>query len=129
MMKDMSVQYELSQIYTNHCIRSTAIEILNAAVFNDREIMKISGHKSVTSLQSYHNIITVERRQSISQSIGKAVISSANEQTGTKSSKEDNIASSSQITRIVYFLKLAARKPASVQRSTIYKPFKFGCPD
>ena len=45
MMKDMSNQYQLSKIYTNHCLRSTAIEILNAAGFNDREIMKISGHK------------------------------------------------------------------------------------
>ena len=77
MMKDMSNQYQLSKIYTNHCLRSTAIEILNAAGFNDREIMKISGHKSVTSLQSYPNRISDQCKESISNSIGEAIACSA----------------------------------------------------
>ena len=72
MMKDMSAEYKLSKLYTNHCIRSTAIQILNLAGNNDREIMKISGHKSVTSLQSYDRI-TEKCQQSISQTIGNAV--------------------------------------------------------
>ena len=79
MMKEMSInQYQLSKIYTNHCLRSTAIEILNAAAgFNDREMMKISGHKSVTSLQSYHNRISDQYKASISNSIGEAIVCSA----------------------------------------------------
>jgi hypothetical protein len=35
--------------------------------------MKISGHKSVTSLQSYHDRTTENCQQSISQTIGNAV--------------------------------------------------------
>jgi hypothetical protein len=30
-MKDMSAEYKLSELYTNHCIRSTDIQILNLA--------------------------------------------------------------------------------------------------
>ena len=52
---------------------STAIQILNLAGYNYREIMKISGHKSVTSLQSYHDRMTEKCQQSISQTIGNAV--------------------------------------------------------
>ena len=76
-MKDMFIQYQLTKIYTNHCLSSTAIEILNAAGFNDQEIMKISRHKSVTSLQSYYNRITDQCKESISNSIGKAIVCSA----------------------------------------------------
>ena len=68
MMKDMFIQYQLTKIYAYHCLRSTAIEILNAAGINDREIMKISGHTSVTSLQSYHNRITDQCTESNSNS-------------------------------------------------------------
>ncbi|CAG2190470.1 unnamed protein product [Mytilus edulis] len=54
MMKDMSKVANLSQIYTNHCVRATTINILAHAGIADREIMKITGHKCETSLSSYH---------------------------------------------------------------------------
>ncbi|CAG2219073.1 KCTD1_15 [Mytilus edulis] len=53
-MKDMSKVANLSQIYTNHCVRATTINILAHAGIADREIMKITGHKCETSLSSYH---------------------------------------------------------------------------
>ncbi|CAC5385400.1 KCTD1_15 [Mytilus coruscus] len=50
----MSKVANLSQIYTNHCVRATTINILAHAGIADREIMKITGHKCETSLSSYH---------------------------------------------------------------------------
>ena len=46
-------------------------------LINDREIMKTSGHKSVTSLQSYHKRITDQCKESFSNCIGKAIVCSA----------------------------------------------------
>ncbi len=43
----------LSVIYTNHCIRSTAIQKLAEAALEAREIMSVSGHKSESSRHSY----------------------------------------------------------------------------
>jgi len=48
-MKTISVDCKLSQEYTNHCIRSTAVSILDNNNFEARHIMRVSGHKSESS--------------------------------------------------------------------------------
>lgn len=53
MMKNISKEAKLSQIYTNHCIRATCITLLDSAGVEARHIMSISGHKSEASLRSY----------------------------------------------------------------------------
>ena len=53
MMKSMSVDAGLSQIYTNHCIRATSITILDNCGMEARHIMTVSGHRSESSIRSY----------------------------------------------------------------------------
>ena len=53
MMKIISKEAGLSEIYTNHCIRATCITLLDSAGVEARHIMSISGHKSESSLRSY----------------------------------------------------------------------------
>ena len=46
MMKTISSDAGLSQIYTNHCIRATCISTLDNNGFVASHIMSITGHKS-----------------------------------------------------------------------------------
>ena len=48
-MRDLSEEYKLSQIYTNHSIRVTGATILSQNKFGLSQIMAITGHKSVNS--------------------------------------------------------------------------------
>ena len=53
MMKNISLDAELSHVYTNHCIRTTSVTILHQSDFEARHIMSTSGHRSKSSIQSY----------------------------------------------------------------------------
>lgn len=52
-MKTLSINAQLSKIYTNHSIRATVIGILDEHEFASRHIMAASGHKSESSIKSY----------------------------------------------------------------------------
>ena len=43
MMKDISVEARLSKVYTNHCVRATAITLWTNSGISNRHIMAISG--------------------------------------------------------------------------------------
>ena len=53
MMKRISVDANLSAIYTNHCIRATSISVLDGSGFEARHIMSVSGHRSESSIRCY----------------------------------------------------------------------------
>ena len=54
MMKGISQDADLSQVYTNHCVRATTITMLSHAGVEAREIMRISGHRNEQSIRSYN---------------------------------------------------------------------------
>lgn len=53
MMPDISTIAKLSQRSKNHSVSATSITILDAGGISARHIMKISSHRSETSLTSY----------------------------------------------------------------------------
>ena len=55
MMKQINTDAKLSQVYTNHCVRATAITLWGEAGMPDRQICHISGHKDPNSLRHYHS--------------------------------------------------------------------------
>lgn len=55
MMKNISKDAKLSQIYTNHCVPATAITLWTEAGLATRHIMMISGHKNEQSLKHYNS--------------------------------------------------------------------------
>ena len=51
-MSSISKELKLSLMYTSHCIRATALSLLDECNFEARHIMRVSGHKSERSIRS-----------------------------------------------------------------------------
>lgn len=92
MMKVISKEAELSRVYTNHSIRATTISILNSNGVEGRDIVALSGHRSITSLQSYCKTSN-DRKRAMSQMLSAAV----------QDRDTDNVASTSYSSRSVSF--------------------------
>ena len=68
-MKKLLKSAELSKQYTNHCIRATAVNVLDQNNFEARYIMRVSGHKSEASIRSYSRRLSEEKQRDISNSL------------------------------------------------------------
>ena len=73
MMKNISSKAGLSRIYTNHSVQATATTLWANSGLTNREIMAISGHRNESSLQSYHNIPSVNHLRRCSNVLCRAL--------------------------------------------------------
>lgn len=73
MMKEISIGAELSQVYTNHCVRATAITLWSNAEVPSRHIMAISGHANENSISSYNSRPSVEQLKNCSTIMSSAL--------------------------------------------------------
>lgn len=87
MMKTISKEAGLACIYTNHCIRATAITILDSKGVEARDIMSVSGHRSESSLRSYCKT-SDNRKREMSNILSDAVSGSSKKKVRVKSSEE-----------------------------------------
>ena len=71
-MKELKAA-NLSQVYTNHCIRATAITLLSDAGLSNRHIMTLSGHRNENSLKSYNARPSSQRLQVCSNVLSSAL--------------------------------------------------------
>ena len=62
-MSSIPKELKLSQKYTNHCIRATAVSLLDECNFEARHIMRVSGHKSESSIRSYYRRLSEVKRK------------------------------------------------------------------
>ena len=53
MMPAISTDAQLSMIYTNHCIRATTVSTLRQAGIHPTDIVAVTGHRNVQSLDHY----------------------------------------------------------------------------
>ena len=68
-MKSISVSAKLSQHYTGHCLRATAIQRMNDAGFEARHKMFMSGHKNEASIRSYNRGCSITQKKSLSSTL------------------------------------------------------------
>ncbi len=61
-MSRMSKEAHLSRIYTNHSVHVTGITILKRAGYSDKQVIAVSGHKSVQSLAIYPKVNNMEKQ-------------------------------------------------------------------
>ena len=66
MMKVISAKAQLSQVYTNHCIRATTSTILSHANLNENDIIAVTGYKDPKSLLPYVASTSNEKRKNMS---------------------------------------------------------------
>ena len=71
-MKTTSVRAKLSQLYTNHSIRASAITLLSDTNVPDCHIMFISGHSSEQSIAHYSSRPSVSQLENASDTISNA---------------------------------------------------------
>ena len=71
MMAKISKLAKLSRIYTNHCLRATAITHLDTGGFEARHIMRASGHRSEASIRSYSSRLTESKQREMSDCLSK----------------------------------------------------------
>ena len=69
MMKEISKEAGLSQMYTNHCIRATAITALNEAGCDSRTIMTLSGHRNESSIKHYCRDASDKQKEHMSSAL------------------------------------------------------------
>ena len=60
-MSKLSHDCDLSRVYTNHSIRVTGATFLSRHQFSPKQIMAITGHKSLNSLAIYEKVSTDEK--------------------------------------------------------------------
>ncbi len=62
LLSRMSKKAGLSTHYTSHCIRATSVNILKAAGLENSRVRSVTGHKSDSSIDSYHERPTFQQQ-------------------------------------------------------------------
>ena len=124
MMKNISIDADLSILYTNHCVRATSVTILDECGFEARHIMAVSGHRSESSIRSYSRT-GVGMKRKMSEELSKfcdenvsfdfGVNMSPNKQSEVVSAKKKDIASLSNSSSNAYLASFIGQSAHNVQ--------------
>lgn len=66
-IKLYSFMSDILNVGKNHSVRATTITVFDVAAISGRHSLKVSGHKSKTSLKSYSHFISDGKKREISE--------------------------------------------------------------
>ena len=72
LMKTILREANLSQIYTNHSVRATAVTVLDHSNVEARHIIRVSWHKSESSIRSYARRLLENKKWKLSTTLAEA---------------------------------------------------------
>ena len=75
-MSEISKEFALSQIYTNHSLRATTVHVFDAANIAGRHIMSVTGHKSESCLKTYTDYTSNKTKKTMCIIVGNSLTSS-----------------------------------------------------
>ena len=73
MMRTISEKYNLSNPYTNHCLRATVVTELDRAGFESKDICHVTGHHSSESLKHYCDKPSTDRSLEMSRTLHRFI--------------------------------------------------------
>jgi len=91
-MSTLSTETNLSQRYTNHCIRAHVTSTLHEQGFSNRSIMSVSGHRCYDSL-TYYIKPTEDERERVSKALCPMAENSDKVECNTNSTVQSGISS------------------------------------
>jgi len=100
MMSNISKLSKLSMIYTNHSIRATAITEMDEAGIDTRHIMRVSGHKSESSIKHYTQRLSEKKKREISDCLSETLMTPSDSK-ACKAETTSNLQSTSTATSTV----------------------------
>ena len=112
-MKTLSVAANLSNTYTNHCLRATFITALDQAGFEARHIMTVSGQKSEASIRSYSRHVSDEQKQNMSRVLSAHMIDLSNQE-GSVQSRSSVVQSCTSAISLTLSQELSLNLPDSL---------------
>ena len=118
MMKIMSKGANLSQVYTNHSVRASAITVLSDANVPDRHIMFVSEHSSEQSNSHYSARPSAPQLESVSDTISNAL-----QYNQTQSTQISTVSSTPSATPLI---ESSNRMASSVSMSSASASFPSG---
>jgi len=89
MMSEICRMAKLPRTYNNHSIRATSITLLHTE-FASRDIMKVSGHKSETSIKNYSTKTSEQKLEKLSNFLHTSVATETVESTTEQLQIENN---------------------------------------
>ena len=72
-MKSISKKAKLTQIYTNHCIRHSVVDVPEENNFEARHIMATTGHKSESSIRQYTSKCPAKKHREMGECLEKSL--------------------------------------------------------
>ena len=87
-MTQISKSANLSEKYTNHCVRATCITVLSESGFEARQIVTVSGHRNEQSVQNYVRDTSTAQKRSMSASLSSFTTNSLEQNSATSTTNE-----------------------------------------
>ena len=121
MMSVISKKYNLSEIYTNHCMRVTSMQTMERNDMEGRDIIRVTGHKSEKSINQYARTLSTTKKRKISHAFTSTLSGGPSSSTETLSKPPKSVETVPEIPRLeIPPTQIVPRSPQAVSIEESY---------